>query len=95
MKEIGAAGHQLSLTLVISKRSTRSSAPWPKRFGPPANEVGNAYGGRGIEPGVSGRQPAVEQREQRHAAIQLPWRGQLRSAAMLDDRRRAYPREAT
>jgi hypothetical protein len=30
---------------VISKRSTRSSAPWPKRFGPPANAVGNAYGG--------------------------------------------------
>src|SRR6266699_4679007 len=48
----------------------------------------------GYEPGVSGRQPAVEQREQRHAAIQLPWRGQLRSAAMLDDRRRARRRDA-
>ena len=28
---------QLSSTLVISKRSTRGSAPWPKRFGPPAS----------------------------------------------------------
>src|SRR6266700_6004280 len=48
----------------------------------------------GYEPCVSGRQPAVEQREQRHAAIQLPWRGQLRSADMLDDRRRVHRREA-
>ena len=56
------SGHQLSLTPVISKCSTRSSAPWPKRFGPSTNAVGNAYGGsRDTSPGVSGRQPAVEQ----------------------------------
>lgn len=33
------AGHQLSLTLVISKRSARSSAPLPKRFEPLASAV--------------------------------------------------------
>jgi hypothetical protein len=44
--------------LRTSKRSTCSSAPWPKRFGPPTNPVGNAYGGaRDTSPVRGGTNP--------------------------------------
>src|SRR6266700_7864076 len=71
------------------KRSTDSSAPWPKSFGPPANPVGEPIRRReGYQPGSRGRQPAVEQREHRHPTVQLPRRDHFRSSAIIDDRRR-------